>query len=145
MSLLWSERISPIFLAINLLLLWSKKSHFSQTTSLKKSKKFPDFRIFFPCPQRGQNVNRNCCEKWNQSSRGAKSNITCGRKWHIKGYHSSFFLSLRRKGVKLVPQHRRKELSLRVFASLRNFHFFFADLNRKNSADLFLLICGIFP
>ena len=63
MSLLWSERISPIFLAINLLLLRSKKSHFSQTTSLKKSKKFPDFRIFFPCPQRGQNVNRNCCEK----------------------------------------------------------------------------------
>ena len=56
MSLLWSERISPIFLAINLLLLRSKKSHFSQTTSLKKSKKFPDFRIFFPCPQRGQNV-----------------------------------------------------------------------------------------
>lgn len=54
MSLLWSERISPIFLAINLLLLWSKKSHFSQTTSLKKSKKFPDFRIFFPCPQRGK-------------------------------------------------------------------------------------------
>ena len=59
MSLLWSERISPIFLAINLLLLWSRKSHFYQTTSLKKSKKFPDFRIFFPCPQRGQNVNRN--------------------------------------------------------------------------------------
>ena len=70
---------------------------------------------------------------------GAKSNITCGRKWHIKGYHSSFFSLAKAQGSKACPRASQKGAfpsHLCLFAACpaelrEDFHFFLADINRK--------------
>jgi hypothetical protein len=96
---------------------------------------------FFPCPQRGKMLIETDVKNGARApeERNRINTIVC--KWNLMGCHSSFFSGRDAKDKILL-------ILMTGFAPLRlcaRYFFFHADLHRKNSADLFLLICGIFP
>ncbi len=120
----------------------------SLTPSLRRHPKRPsaDFmEVFITCPPSKKAASR--ANRWGNGfgktsphdpKNNSKSPLT-----PFQGGGGIFFLSRRRRGAKLVPEHHGKELSLRVFASLRE-TFFLTLIHAEKTANLFYSKSGIF-